>query len=419
MDSFSAFEADRKDTLSVSLFCVSMFQMCTAHGGPTRRCSAMPVDQCSVREVALQSAPRISGHHRQIPQHALGAVLSVFVSIQDPLSHSNTSCQIRSHDSFCLRFGYACYAFTADTEQWAAERGGSLKGIHPPRMAGWVKVQAMRTVLPLHAWVLYLDADVYIDGRARGTVEDELRRLPSNVSVLVPHGRAEKLNSDTLLVRNTQWGRSFLEHTWAMRRVCSNLFDQGGIGVAVFHAFVQRAAENGLSTLNVSRVLRDHAEQVCCLPLALCDHSYARGHRIDVPPTEFCAAKWLSAAANASILTGAAYAGVAWSDTMRASLGLNHPVKDYIKNASWMYRQPAHPDNATSALRASPALRNCLPWGEPPAVMVGLHCQRLALLAAPSEWEDARCRYFGRANALRLVNKLNASSEYVARAWEL
>lgn len=209
---------------------------------------------------------------------------------------------------YAARFGFTYYTFD-DQPEWAAERRrlglwvnfvGSYRRF---RADSWpqVKFQAIREVLPRHRWVLYLDADTFFTNEARSeplSVEAMLATWPPRIELVAPVSGSGFWNTDSLLVKNTRFGRQFLRRTWELWDGCPNCARQGEqcyLNIALFetlmahmHHLMQRGAI--AETVGIERYDEQYS---CCDLLQLCTQ---RNPRIVRSPQHIymCITKWNS-----------------------------------------------------------------------------------------------------------------------------
>ena len=350
-------------------------------------------------------------------------------------------------DRYCAAHGYSCYHFSASLEEWQRER------VYDDLDPGFFKLQAVRTVLLHHAWVLYLDTDNFVSevapsvDRAISGLAWVPQSKPSasdgaqvrEASLLVHGHPGETWISSSFLVRNTAWADAYLERAWALREHCPDCQrEQCAMNIAIFETVlaVRPAAASAVS-LRISAISQaPQPSLICCNPRDYCRFPDGRANQSTPRQSQYrsrvaqsCAAVWLTSTeepmwpgSQAEGLVVEEQSNVFWSDTFLATLGIKHGVK----NAFRRDRQ----ENLSTAVKGQP--RHCAPF-TPPTVnrTRSERCLELALrlpaeavdgTGAPAdgsssseeEWRALGCHTFGRANAARFVGERNGSSMYLA-----
>lgn len=394
-----------------------------------------------------------------------GALVTVYADANNPHRHSFTDslpCQLASMDQYCAMHNYSCYHFTASLEQWQAER------LYADADGGFFKLQAVRTVLPFHAWVLYLDTDQFVsktalsvDAAVRGMhwmPAPQIAATPSldDASLLIHGHPGETWIASAFLVRNTAWAAAFLDHAWALREQCPNCQrEQCAMNIAIFESVVMPAAaarrrvnDSGHRLPSERSLMWPEQLQIaalsqapepplsCCNPREYCRYpdgragqSRPRQSLIQSRLAQACASIWLRATQSvtapqvdtAEALRLERQTNVFWSDGFLLTFGLHHGVKNSFRKDNQ--------DNMSTAIKGQP--RNCAPY---PAPLVNrsrsAQCMELALRKAARhgdtwhasstahEWRWLGCHTDGHANAAKFVRERNASSEYLAALYK-
>jgi len=156
-------------------------------------------------------------------------------------------CQLSTVRSYCNKYGYTFYLFNDTAEKQAEREKYELRPY-------WLKIQAMRDVLPKHAWVMHVDTDsMFPSLDVSRPVEDVIAATPANsrgASLYVPDDY--NWNTDTVLVRNTDWGRNYLEQVWALRipcPMCVKGSEQCALELAMYQSAIQHQLDAGGSDI--------------------------------------------------------------------------------------------------------------------------------------------------------------------------
>lgn len=384
-------------------------------------------------------------------------MVTIYAVATRPFKHSfqtEPPCQLSSIDRYCRAHDYSCFHFSASLDEWQRER--KYEDID----GGFFKLQAVRTLLPHHAWVLYLDTDNYVSEAAPG-VEAAVGRLPwiprpqkasesaapgpSEASLLIHGHPGETWISSAFLVRNTAWAAAYLDHAWALREHCPDCQrEQCAMNIAIFESILmpevmvrhhhqedhQLSADSDVPqsssaverTLNISAISQAPAPPLsCCNPRAYCRFPEGRAKQTKPHQSQLrsrlaqsCAAIWLTSAQAAQSLPPEVHAlpterqaNVFWSETFLNMLQIRHGVKNTFRRDQQ--------DNMSSAIKGRP--RNCAPF-TPPEVNHTKAERCLEIALSPEghreEWQELACHTYGRANAARFVKELNSSSEYLS-----
>ena len=236
-----------------------------------------PDDRCSIDDAATASRlfskkyTKSSKLHSRLPMSNKGAIIRVWAVANQTSSYNRSSifekyeCQLRSHARYCAQHGYKCYLFVGRNEpnSWDLERK------HDNLPPHWVKIQAIRDILPYHPWVLYLDFDNYFyNVTGSSSVEAVLQQEGyNNASILVPNEMG--WNSDTIFLINNNFSNHFIHHIWELRNVCPRCVgEQCAVTLGMFDVLVNSLVSKHLK--GEYEVARDDGYN-CCDPGIYCE----------------------------------------------------------------------------------------------------------------------------------------------------
>jgi len=367
-----------------------------------------------------------------------GALATVYIMRSSPLrsAYDELPCQLISMDLFCERHDYFCYHFSSDLSQWQHERpvlqfanssrssskkDASLRSL--PMNEGFYKLQLVRTLLPLHPWVLYLDTDIVID-KVPSTQSVE-SRFPfgerGDFSLLIPFQFGSRWQSSMFVVRNTEWGAAFLDHAWALREHCPDcLREQCAVNIAVFDFLVMdfeaRVRAGKLPDMvDVPRPQHGSGTRFgCCEPRSYCKFPLGRDHPASTANSsrvaQSCAGNWFSASA-AAFAQVRGSGPISWDPGFRNALSITHGVKTTFRQTKTYHFEKQ------SLSGEQGQARNCAPFSVP---KLDVHRENICLLLAANassdaEWNRLRCHTHGRANALWLAHALSGNGVNLMR----
>lgn len=281
-------------------------------------------------------------HTSQI-KHSHGALLRVHTNAPNDVYRDESGgfkCQLQSHDRYCKKYNYTCY-FMGDKPDWKEER--NMRGL---KFGGWVKIQAIREILSLHPWVLYLDVDaVFENPEAAPSIEKLLHDDDKRgIAVNLPGG-VHGWSTDTMFVRNTPYGHAFIDRIWDLRHNCKNFHaEQGAAHVAMFDAMIEHEYHNLMTSTreDVKVSVKNDQGNNCCVPLKLCEFPHGENkpknldsERMSGPyPVGFsiqgCTWNWQHALGHlpgGSPISKRLHQRLSWNVDMRQELNISHPVK--------------------------------------------------------------------------------------------
>ena len=160
----------------------------------------------------------------QPPPPAPGLHVAVLSGGQPPL-FKRYAYHLASKPCYARVQGYS-FLLDATTVVPAAEAAGL-----PPQ---WVKVHMLRRWLPHYDWLFWTDLDATIF--APQTRVESFLALQHSAHLLVPQDSMQRLvfSNDAFLLKNSPWGRRFLDRWWEYRRLCPNTHaDQGAMWLAI------------------------------------------------------------------------------------------------------------------------------------------------------------------------------------------
>ena len=230
-----------------------------------------------------------------VETYSMGAIVSTYSGLNSSASYERWRCQIKNHEKYCSRHGYKCY-FLTDTEQYINGRSsilGHLTGY-------WIKIQALRDILPQHPWVLYLDIDTVFDTpESTMSIESLLnlhaindKDMNATASLYMPGGIGWITN--VMMFIRSDWSHRFLTHFWNLRHYCPECIgEQCAAHIALLDAILSEIQEiNSNSTtersvfqrriypmdthqqpinttLQEMKVDKDRG-RTCCSPISMC-----------------------------------------------------------------------------------------------------------------------------------------------------
>ena len=248
-------------------------------------------DVCSIAEVAAQSdySRRISsdamdhsgqhfrGHHKHtLRMHAMGAVISVYSWLNRTAAEERWRWHISNHEQYCNKHGYKCY-FVTDSQEYIQGRSG-VNGT----TGYWMKLQAIRDILPLHPWVMFLDIDAVFEAPLLAPAVETIWNSTVDTSTSDVHKRKQKVSlympgglgwiTNVMLFVNTPWSFHFLEHFWSLRFRCPDCLGEQCAGhVALLHAMLSTVHADVVAgrAADVVKIPRDMGNS-CCVPTSSC-----------------------------------------------------------------------------------------------------------------------------------------------------
>ena len=235
-----------------------------------------PNDRCNIVNVAASTGLFSRWYAKskklrwRLSESNHGAIIRVW-ALEDQTSSNRSSimeqyeCQLRSQAQYCTQHGYKCYLFVGRNEpnSWDLERK------HDNLPPHWVKIQAIRDILPYHPWVLYLDFDNYFyNVTGSSSVEAVLQQEGyNNASILVPNEMG--WNSDTIFLINNNFSNHFIHHIWELRNVCPRCVgEQCAVTLGMFDVLVNSLVSKHLK--GEYEVARDDGYN-CCDPGIYCE----------------------------------------------------------------------------------------------------------------------------------------------------
>lgn len=238
------------------------------------------------------------------------------------------ACQVGTHQAYCAKHGYKCH-YVHDTGAWEAER----KKRDLPRF--WLKIQAMRELLPKHPWLLYLDVDAMVTDVENATsVEQLFSEAPAATSLFVPDSMTlENWNTDTILLKNDAVGQKFLDRVWQLGDVCPDcLGEQCAVNLGLFDAIMAHQVtlvDSGLASKQIE--VDDYRGGSCCEPRTHCEYPDGRmGSRNPSVKSYYfsqgCVWNWQRRLVQAG---RSSPPWIAWNATLRKQMKIEHPVKEY------------------------------------------------------------------------------------------
>lgn len=168
------------------------------------------------------------------------------------------------------------------------------------RDASQVKFQALREVLPKHRWILYVDCDtLFLNLSKPLSVEAMLATWPRHVAVVAPASGSGFWNTDSVLVRNSVFGRHFLQRIWDLWSVCRNCAqsadgEQCFMNVALYETFLSHMRQLARRGAIPGQVLveRFHEQYSCCHLQQLCTQRSPRIAGSPMRQIYMCMRKW-------------------------------------------------------------------------------------------------------------------------------